>query len=78
MEDVYSLNDLLPCPRCKSGETRWEFKHLSPRMTGPGEMISATILHWCERLEGCQSMITRVTGRTREDVVSCYAGVAQW
>jgi hypothetical protein len=72
MEDRYTTSDLLPCPRCNAGETRWQFKHLSPRMSGPGQMISAEIIHACPRSAGCHRINTIITGRTREDVVDLW------
>ena len=39
--------NLLPCPMCGAGETRVDEKHLSPRMSGPGALVSVVIHHWC-------------------------------
>ena len=42
------MDDLKPCRYCGAGETRIEQRNLPPKMSGPGAIISVTILHFCK------------------------------
>ena len=65
METASLLDELKPCPFCGGGETHIRPRHMPPRMSGPGELISIDIIHWCPRLEG-QLSRTSVTFAGRE------------
>lgn len=46
---------------------------MPPKMSGPGELISAEVRHWCGRVEGTLSRMNVVmAGRTREDAVAAW------
>jgi len=66
---------LRPCPFCGDGETRIDESHLSPTMDGgPGALISATVRHWCRRVDGDGVVGGGISfrGRTREDAVRAW------
>ena len=62
------MDDLLPCPFCGAGETRF---HESTHWTGLSQsVISVRIHHWCPREEGQPSSHMEIAGRTRADAIA--------
>lgn len=62
------MDDLLPCPFCGAGETRF---HESTHWTGLSQsVISVRIHHWCPRDEGQPSSHMEIAGRTRADAIA--------
>lgn len=67
---------LNPCPMCGAGETRIDEKHLPPRMSGPGALISVVIHHWCNdpltKIPGAIFEHREVRGRDHASAVAAY------
>jgi hypothetical protein len=60
------------CPFCGGGETRLEEKHLSPRMDGPGALISVAVRHWCTPFPGAVQQFRECRGRDMDSAVGAY------
>ena len=64
------MDELLPCPFCGAGETIMSEKHMPPRMSGPGQLISVEIRHWCQKYGyGLSRLNVCIAAQTHEAVV---------
>ena len=51
--------NLKPSPFCGGGETQVHESHMPPRMSGPGDLISVEVRHWCWPMPGVLSRSNR-------------------
>jgi hypothetical protein len=65
--------DLKPCPFCGAGETQVHESHMPPRMSGPGDLISVEVRHWCGPMPGVLSRSNVVmAGRDHESAMAAW------
>ncbi len=63
-------DNIKSCPFCNAGETTIEAKHMPPRMSGPGELISVSIRHWCIKRPGTVQAFIEVRGRDEASAIN--------
>jgi hypothetical protein len=62
--------ELLPCPFCGAGETRFDE---STHWTGMrSQILSVTVMHHCAREEGQLQSFLRITGKTEADAIRLW------
>lgn len=62
------MDELLPCPFCGAGETRF---HEVGHWTGMQSVVIAVrIKHWCPRADGQPQSNFEIAGKTREDAIA--------
>lgn len=73
--EIAPTERLLPCPFCKAGEHRIDVQWLNraPSMGGnPNSIVSATVIHWCEKQDGQPQSIIKITGRDEESAIRLW------
>lgn len=65
--------ELLPCPFCGAGETRFHENHFDPTPSGrEREPISVEVRHWCEPMAGVVRTHIVQVGRDRESAIAAW------
>lgn len=65
-------DQLKSCPFCGGGETHVRESTFWTGMRN--EVVSANVMHWCERQEGQPQSVLQLVGRDRESAIAIWNG----
>jgi len=72
MTVTYGIAELKARPLCGAGETHTDERHLPPRMSGPGALISVSIKHWCAKRPGVVQAFIEIRGRDHTSAIDAW------
>jgi hypothetical protein len=64
--------ELLPCPFCGGGVTEVKENSVWAGGTRPSQIISVSVRHWCDPIEGQPSRMIERIGRDRVSAISIW------